>query len=113
MKIVTNCHQTMIKSYCWVSFMSVFHSTIRSNQIIKFGWIFHNFLSLLRNKTSKLEAKYLKSPVLVNENVNKPQRLIKGGEKAGDEQCLVYYPKYKKGGAVAKEIKEACHMVIN
>lgn len=48
MKIVTNCHQTMIKSYCWVSFMSVFHSTIRSNQIIKFGWIFHNFLSLLR-----------------------------------------------------------------
>lgn len=28
--------------------MSVFHSTIRSNQIIKFGWIFHNFLSLLR-----------------------------------------------------------------
>ena len=36
------------------------------------------------------------------------QRLIKEGEKAGDEQCLVYYPKYKKGGAVAKEIKEAC-----
>lgn len=48
MKIVTNSHQTMITSYCWVSFMSVFQSIIRSNQIIKFGWIFHNFLSLLR-----------------------------------------------------------------
>ena len=43
-----------------------------------------------------------------NENANKPQRLIKEGEKAGDGQWLVCYPKYKKGGAVAKEIKEAC-----
>ena len=47
-----------------------------------------------------------------NENANKPQRLIKAGEKAGekagDGQWLVCYPKYKKGGAVAKEIKEAC-----
>ena len=43
-----------------------------------------------------------------NENASKPQRLIKGGEKAGDGQCLVCYPKYKKGGAVAKEIIEAC-----
>ena len=27
---------------------------------------------------------------------------------AGADQWLVSYPKYKKGGAVSKEIKEAC-----
>ncbi|XP_068757420.1 uncharacterized protein [Montipora capricornis] len=43
-----------------------------------------------------------------NENANKPQRKIKKGVNAGADQWLVSYPKYKKGGAVAKEIKEAC-----
>ena len=37
---------------------------------------------------------------------------LKGNEKkgvnAGADQWLVSYPKYKRGGAVAKEIKEAC-----
>ena len=30
------------------------------------------------------------------------------GVNAGADQWLVSYPKYKKGGAVSKEIKEAC-----
>ena len=38
---------------------------------------------------------------------NKPQRKLKG-VNAGAEQGLVSYPKYKKGGAFAKEIKAAC-----
>lgn len=45
-----------------------------------------------------------------NENASKPQRQIKEGENAGAGMWLASYPKYKKGGAVAKEIK---HMVIN
>ena len=43
-----------------------------------------------------------------NKNANKPQRKLKRGVNAGAEQWLVFYPKYKKGRAVAKEIKEAC-----
>ena len=43
-----------------------------------------------------------------NENANKPQRKMKHGENEGSGQWLVSYPKYKKGGAVAREIKEAC-----
>jgi len=43
-----------------------------------------------------------------NENANKPQRKLKHGENAGAGQWLVSYPKYKKGGAVAKEVKEDC-----
>ena len=43
-----------------------------------------------------------------DKNANKTQRKLKEGVNAGAEQGLVSYPKYKKGGAVAKEIKEAC-----
>ena len=39
---------------------------------------------------------------------NKPQRKLKEDVNTGADQWLVSYPKYKKGGAVAKEIKEAC-----
>lgn len=43
-----------------------------------------------------------------NENTSKPQRKVQHGKNEGSGQLLVSYPKYKKGGAVAKKIKEGC-----
>jgi len=43
-----------------------------------------------------------------NENADKEQRKVVRGENVGTSQWLVSYPKYRKGGAVAKEIKVAC-----
>ncbi|KAL9951461.1 hypothetical protein ACROYT_G044124 [Oculina patagonica] len=43
-----------------------------------------------------------------NENSDKPQRKVSKGENVGTGQWLISYPKYRKGGAVAKEIKVAC-----
>lgn len=41
-----------------------------------------------------------------NENSNKLQRVIKCGERANEQQWQLTYPKYKKGEAVAKPVKD-------
>lgn len=43
-----------------------------------------------------------------NENLDKSQRKVSKGENVGTGQWLVSYPKYRKGGAVAKEVKVPC-----
>ena len=48
------------------------------------------------------------APLHFNENADKQQRKVVRGEKVGTGQWLVSYPKYPKGGTVAKEIKVAC-----
>jgi len=43
-----------------------------------------------------------------NENADKEHWKVDRSENVGTGQWLVSYPKYHKGGAVAKEIKVAC-----